>query len=261
MIIEKILEQKRIRDRETRARRKYENDKNKYISLVQEIGGIPITGENIWLYDYEENAGDVDGQYFLQDIHVAELVISSGAKKHYDIGSKMDSFIAHLLAYRGIDEVVMLDIRPFPYEVNKLSFIQTDATLLDNIEDSSIESISSLHAIEHFGLGRYGDTVDPMACYKAMKSIQRVAAINGKIYVSTPVSMKDACYFNAHRVFCPNTIVEQFDKCLLEEVSFIHPGFKIETFSGTEANRIIEKREYELTAYDCGIFVFTKQCE
>ncbi|MCR5250366.1 MAG: DUF268 domain-containing protein [Lachnospiraceae bacterium] len=226
--------------------------------MQKEAGGIPVTKENPQLFDYDQTAGSVDGHYFVQDIYVAELVSESGIKKHFDIGSKLDGFISHLLANICIDEVVMLDIRPFPYSIRKLSFTQTDATSLSNIEDNSIDSISSLHAIEHFGLGRYGDPVDPMACFKAMKSIQRVAAKNGRIYISFPVKMQDECHFNAHRLFCPNTVVEQFDECALEKLAFVKEGLKLESYDESEANRVIRNREYELGEYDCGIFVFRK---
>lgn len=249
-----------IRDRRHRrkALEKYNSDKQKYETMQKEAGGIPVTKEFPQLYDYDQAAGSVDGHYFQQDIYVAELISESGVKKHFDIGSRLDGFISHLLANSHIEEVVMLDIRPFPYSVRKLSFTQADATSLSNIEDNSIESISSLHAIEHFGLGRYGDPVDPTACFKAMKAIQRVAAKDGRVYISFPVRMKDECYFNAHRLFCPNTVAEQFDECDLEKLAFVKEGLKLECYDKDEAKRIVLNREYELGEYDCGIFVFRK---
>ena len=61
-------------------------------------------------------------------------------------------------------KITIIDIRPLPIKVSNLKFIQANATNLDGIKDNSIESLSSLHAVEHFGLGRYGDPVDPDAC-------------------------------------------------------------------------------------------------
>lgn len=90
---------------------------------------------------------------------------------HYDIGSCIDGFIAQLLS--AGTKVTMLDIRPLSIKIPGLDFIHTDATMLGEITDGSIESITSLHAIEHFGLGRYGDHIDPNAWEKALKSIQR----------------------------------------------------------------------------------------
>lgn len=255
--IERIKKIKRDKVRKHKAKKKYDDDKKKYKKLVNENGGISITDEFPQFFDYDQPAGNIDSHYFFQDIHVAQLVSNSGLKKHYDIGSRVDGFISHLLFSDLIDEIIMLDIRPLPVEIPKLSFIQTNATSLDNISDNSIYSISSLHALEHFGLGRYGDPIDPLACFMAMKAIQRVTAIGGKIYISTPVTMRDECHFNAHRIFCPNTIVEQFDKCTIEEITFIQNG-KMTIKKGDDAKKMIDNREYKLGVYDCGIFVFRK---
>ena len=134
---------------------------------------------NPQLKDKYESAGYIDGHYFFQDIYMAKKVIQSGVKKHYDIGSRVSGFISNLLASNVVKKVTMLDIRPLPFNVEGLDFIQADATNLDNIEDNSIESLSSLHAIEHFGLGRYGDPIDPYAWKKALKAIQRKLKPNG----------------------------------------------------------------------------------
>ena len=258
MIIDNLRKIKNEINIEKAAKDKYSSDKAKYVKLCDEFGGMPITEEFPQLFDYCQTAGSVDGHYFMQDIHVAELISKSGIKKHYDIGSKIDFFIAHLLANSHIDEVVMLDIRPFPYDIKKLSFIQADATELSNLADNSISSISSLHAIEHFGLGRYGDEVDPLACYKAMKAMQRVTEVGGLIYISVPVSNEDKCCFNAHRVFAPHSIVEQFDNCELLEMSFVLDKHQLKTYAGNDAMNMIHDRSYSLGDYDCGIFVFKK---
>ncbi len=258
MIIEKLRKIKNKICIGINARKKFRSDKAKYKKLCDEMGGIPITNKFPQLYDYCQAAGSVDGHYFMQDIYVAELISESGIKKHYDIGSKIDSFIAHLLSNSHIDEVVMLDIRPFPYGVNKLSFIQTDATKLSNLADNSITSISSLHAIEHFGLGRYGDEIDPLACYKAMKAMQRVTQIGGLIYFSVPVSNEDKCCFNAHRIFAPHSIVDQFDKCELLELTLVLENHTLRTYVGNDAMKVIREKKYSLGDYNCGIFVFKK---
>ena len=241
------------------AYKKYSNDKKKYEVMVRKGGGIPITGEFPQIYDYQSKAGEVDSHYFLQDIYVADLIGMEGVKKHYDIGSRVDGFVSHLLTNPNLEEVVMIDIRPFPIAVKKLSFIQADATNLYDLEDESLESISSLHALEHFGLGRYGDPIDPLACFQAMKAIQRVTKKNGKIYISTPIAMKDACMFNAHRIFSPQTIVKQFEACELVKMAFIQEGFRINEFDKIEAQKVIHEEEYQLGSYDCGIFVFEKK--
>lgn len=199
----------------------------------------------------------MDRHYFLQDIYVAKKIIQKQPNEHYDIGSRVDGFIAHLLS--GLNaKITIIDIRPLPIKVSNLKFIQANATNLDGIKDNSIESLSSLHAVEHFGLGRYGDPVDPDACFKAMESLQRVVKQNGVLYFSVPIGKADAIYFNAHRTFKPKTILEVFSNMELKEFSYIH-NYEIKTFRGEKARMMIENDTISVANYDCGIFTFIKR--
>lgn len=113
-------------------------------------------------------AGDI-GSYFWQDLWAARKIYEKNPEQHYDIGSRVDGFISHLLSFRG--NINLIDIRPLTRKVDGLNFIQSDATNLKNISDNSIESLSALCSLEHFGLGRYGDSIDPEACYKCFDAI------------------------------------------------------------------------------------------
>lgn len=102
-----------------------------------------------------------------------------------------------------------------------LQYLQADATNLEQIADSSLESISALCSIEHFGLGRYGDPIDPMGWEKALLSFERVLKIGGKMYISVPVGQRDKVCFNAHRVYRPQTIIDTLKHCQIREMSYI----------------------------------------
>lgn len=165
-------------------------------------------------------AGSI-GNYFWQDLWAAKLVIDSGVKKHFDIGSRLDGFIAHLLA-ADID-VTMIDVRKFPGEVEGLHTIVDDATTLSQIPDQSIESMSALCSLEHFGLGRYGDPIDPESCFKCFDNIQKKLKKGGKLYITLPIG-QERVEFNAHRVFYASTVVECFSSLKLEEFSCAAEG-------------------------------------
>lgn len=228
-----------------------------YVKKNGKCSKMPIRGIIPMVTDRYSINGVFDRHYFLQDIYVASKVIDSHTVRHFDIGSRVDGFIAHLLAaYKG--ELTLIDIRPIPISIERLHFIQADATNLENIEDNSLESLSSLHAIEHFGLGRYGDKIDPRACWAAMKSIQRVLCKGGCLYFSVPIGEENAVYFNSHRMFKPSTILKVFDEMELAEFSYIH-DYKIETLKGEHAKMMIEKNKVPISNYDCGIFIFRKK--
>ncbi len=53
--------------------------------------------------------GQLDNQYFIQDIWGARKVCENKPSVHYDVGSSVAGFIAHLLAMR--QKIVLIDIR------------------------------------------------------------------------------------------------------------------------------------------------------
>lgn len=114
--------------------------------------------------------------------------------------------------------VYLIDIRPLENVIPGVSFVQADATDLAGISDSSIESISALCSIEHFGLGRYGDEVDPDAWKKVISSIKRVLQPNGHVYLSVPIGHQHV-EFDAHRIFYASSIVKEFSPLKLLEFS------------------------------------------
>lgn len=189
--------------------------------------------------------------YFWQDLWAARLVIKSGVKEHFDIGSRLDGFIAHILA--ADINVTMIDVREFPSEVEGLNTIVDDATLLQQIPDDSINSMSALCSLEHFGLGRYGDSVNPEACFQCFEQIQKKLKKEGRLYISVPIG-KERVEFNAHRVFYAQTIVESFP--LLELIEFSS------TAEGTiEYNIDLRKYDNDLQHgdYRYGLFYFKKK--
>ena len=162
--------------------------------------------------------------YFWQDLWAAKHIFEKKPEYHYDIGSRIDGFIAHLSTFG--QKVRLLDIRPLGYEIPNVDFVQCDATNLDTIADNSIESLSALCSLEHFGLGRYGDPIDPEACFKCFVAIQKKVKPGGFAYIAVPVG-REHLEWHVHRVFNASTIVASFDEMSLVEYSTTSEG-KIE---------------------------------
>ena len=118
--------------------------------------------------------------------------------------------------------------------------------------DESVESLSSLHAAEHFGLGRYGDTVDAEAFFVAMKNFERVLKYGGKLFLALPCGEKDMICFNAHRIFYPHTVLSAFSKMRLLEFEVI------KNYHVRKTNINSEKDLKDLGNYYCGIFTLQK---
>ena len=198
------------------------------------------------LSDRKDAAGVASGHYFHQDLWAARRIFKRRPAEHIDIGSRMDGFVAHLLVFMP---VTVVDIRRLGSNLADLHFLQDDATELGQMDDNSVDSVSSLHAAEHFGLGRYSDPIDPMACFKFMSALQRVLAPGGRLYFSVPIG-RERVEFNAHRVFAPKTVLNSFSSLRLVSFSFVGDDGQI--YEDVDALRI---PECELA---CGLFEFTK---
>ena len=198
------------------------------------------------LSDLHSTAGDL-GYYFRQDLWAARRIFLRRPRKHIDIGSRIDGFIAHLLVFMP---VTVIDIRPVESTIDGLYFLQDDATYLRQLPDDGVDSLSSLHVAEHFGLGRYSDPIDPAACFKFMDSLQRVLSPGGRLYFSVPIG-RERVEFNAHRVFAPRTVLQNFPSLTLVSFSII-----------TDDGRFLENvspADVPASNYACGLFEFTKQ--
>lgn len=157
------------------------------------------------LHDWNEEGGDTKGEYFLQDLHVARLVFQNNPNKHLDIGSSIEGFVAHVASFRTI---YVLDVRPISSTIPGIIFNTFDlSSTIDEKENGTFDSISCLHALEHFGLGRYGDKIDVNGHIKGLTNMSKLLKNNGMLYLSVPIG-KERVEFNANRVFDPKNIIE-----------------------------------------------------
>jgi SAM-dependent methyltransferase len=203
---------------------------------------------DVWYrtFDQFKSAGVASGQYFHQDLWGARILFARQVKKHVDVGSRIDGFIAHILPFC---EVTYVDIRPLDNEVDGLEFRQGSILNLP-FEDNSITSLSCLHVIEHIGLGRYGDPVDPDGHMQAAKELVRILQPGGILLLGTPVGRERLC-FDAHRVFDPQTIMTAFQPLVLEEFDVVDDYGNM-CPSGTTFE---ESKNFR---YGCGLFLFHK---
>ncbi|MCO5233766.1 MAG: DUF268 domain-containing protein [Chitinophagales bacterium] len=205
------------------------------------------------LTDKYDEGGTMKGAYFHQDLFVAKKIFLSNPQQHLDIGSRVDGFVAHVASFR---EIEIMDIRPIKSKVENITFMQGDLMELPTSLIEKYDSVSSLHAIEHFGLGRYGDPVDYFGYLKAIKNISKILKEGGTFYFSVPIGTQQRIEFNGQRIFS----VAYLQKILAEH-------FEILSFSYiNDEGDFFE--EIQLTEGDalssincfcgCGIFILKK---
>lgn len=166
--------------------------------------------------------------YFLQNNWCAKKIFQNKPEKHFDIGSDV-KFVGLISQFTM---TTMIDIRPISITQEGLYFLE--GNILDlPFNDNEINSLSSLCVIEHIGLGRYGDEIDSYGSEKAIKELKRVLKKDGNLYVSVPVDKVNKIYFNAHRAFTRDYILELFKPFKLIEEKYIY-GDNLENYYNKE---------------------------
>ncbi|MFN9811666.1 MAG: DUF268 domain-containing protein [Deltaproteobacteria bacterium] len=193
--------------------------------------------------DRRASAGTAKGHYFHQDLWAARKVHASRVEDHVDVGSRVDGFVAHCACFTSVTYV---DIRPLEARVPNLRSRVGSVVALP-FADRSVRSLSCLHVVEHVGLGRYGDPLDPEGASKAMRELARVLAPGGDLYFGVPVGRERVC-FNAHRVFAPRTVVAAFS------------GLELASFAAVDdAGDLVDPADLDVIArseFACGLFHF-----
>lgn len=148
--------------------------------------------------------------------------------------------------------VLFLELRPAKLNLNNLSSIGANIYSLP-FKDESIESLSCMHVVEHIGLGRYGDQLDPQGDISAIREIKRVISPRGNLLFVVPIG-SPKIMFNAHRIYSYRQIRDYFKDFELLEFALIPDnayGRSI-VYNATETN--CDEQEY-----GCGCFWFRKE--
>lgn len=200
------------------------------------------------LNEWYEQAGTASGHYFHQDLYVAQKIFKNNPARHIDVGSRIDGFVAHVASFR---EIEVLDIREVTNTLENITFKKADVMLLQDDLTEATDSLSCLHALEHFGLGRYGDPIDYFGYLKGLRSITKMLKKGGRFYFSVPIG-KQRIEFNAHRVFSISYLLE-----------ILSVDYKIDCFSFVDdkgdffKNQLLTKETIHNNFnchYGCGIF-------
>ena len=202
------------------------------------------------LTDYASQAGAASGHYFHQDLLVAQKVFEHNPIRHVDVGSRIDGFVSHVASFREIEYVDIRELKEIGYE--NLRTLRAD--IMNWGEIGKTDSISCLHAMEHFGLGRYGDEISPNGHREGLKNIVESVSAGGRIYISYPIGTHDQVVFNAHRIFHPASILrfsEIRGKANLIQFDFVDDNGDLHRNKNPESLEDTPK-------FGCGIYTFER---
>jgi len=204
------------------------------------------------LSDWHEEGGTTQTEYFLQDLHVARAIHQAGPQRHVDIGSRIDGFVAHLASFRDVE---VFDIRPVTSVIEGVVFRQADLMNPPESLADYCDSLSCLHALEHFGLGRYGDPIDPLGYVAGFENMVKIIRPLGTFYLAVPVG-QERVEFNAHRVFNPLKLVQLAADNGLTLKALAWVGSEHKLMEAAELQR--ELSVLSGLDYSLGIFTFMK---
>lgn len=216
----------------------------KYKKIIGD-GRFPCQWQDIHacLSDMTVSTG-FDAHYLYHTAWAARILQKIRPVTHIDIGSCL-RFISQVSAFIPIE---FYDYRPANLNLSNVVSRSADITALPFLS-SSVKSISCMHVVEHIGLGRYGDPIDPHGDIKAMQELSRVLAVNGNLLFVVPVG-EARIAFNAHRIYSCEQIIQAFSTLELASFSFVgDDGFFYKNGNFAKANS---------QRYGCGCFLFHK---
>ena len=188
-----------------------------------------------------------DPHYLYHVAWAARIIARTKPALHIDISSSL-SFSTVVSAFVPVK---FYDYRPAKLELSNFSSERANLAALP-FADGSVSSLSCMHVIEHIGLGRYGDELDPDGDLKAARELQRVLKQGGTVLYVVPVG-RPRLQFNAHRIYSYSQVLACFNDFQLEEFALIPDR--------PEDGSLIVGAAPELAdaqSYGCGCFCFRR---
>ena len=205
------------------------------------------------IQEKDQESGVLAEHYFYQDLYVARKVFQNNPVRHVDIGSRIDGFVAHVASFR---EIEVLDVRDFHLSIPNIRFTRANLATNDFSLADYCDSLSCLHSLEHFGLGRYGDPVNYDGHLVGWEHMFRMLKKGGKFYFSVPIG-DQRIEFNAHRVFSMAYLLGLIEKRYdIDSFAYINDVQEFITDAVLDATAV---RENFGCRYGCGIFEMTRR--
>jgi SAM-dependent methyltransferase len=196
------------------------------------------------LNDATSTAG-FDSHYLFHTAWAARVLAQTKPDFHVDISSclRFVSLVSAFIPTR------FYDYRPAKLNLSGLESNKADLMNLP-FSDNSISSLSCMHVIEHIGLQRYGDPLDPEGDLKAIAELKRVLSKDGNLLFVVPLGQYAVIQYNAHRIYTYQQILSYFSELKLINFAYINDA----------GNFIPQASEQntESQIYGCGCFQFRK---
>lgn len=232
-------------------KRKFKEDLRRFREMSSHKSDrFSILNEDLYpCLDDATDTTEFNRHYVYHTAWAARILARKPPPLHVDISS----YIYFSTLVSAFVPVQFYDYRPAEVKLSGLETGFADLMALP-FDDRSVKSLSCMHVVEHIGLGRYGDPMDPDGDLKAMKELARVLAPDGNLLFVVPVG-QPRIMFNAHRVYSRQQIIQQFSELKLEQ-------FVLISMNQTEGLQVdATDQDVAEEKYGCGCFWFKRQAE
>lgn len=193
-------------------------------------------------------AVDFDRHYVYHTGWAARVLSKTKPVFHVDVSSSL-YFSSIVSAFVPIH---YYEFRPPEFTFDNLVVKSADMLKMP-FENASVASLSCMHVVEHVGLGRYGDPLDPRGDLKAIAELERILAHRGQLLFVVPVG-RPRLQFNAQRIYSFDQIVSYFPRLELKEFSMV-PDDKEDGALIANATKAMADNQ----KCGCGCFLFEKK--
>jgi len=216
------------------------------LQTLGEHGRFPLLFTNRMPAIWEKSKQtQFDAHYIYHNAWAIRTVLKIRPVVHFDISSTL-YFCSTLSASIPVR---FFDYRPAPLTLSGLTGDRCDLMELP-FPDGSVDSLSCMHTVEHVGLGRYGDRLDPEGDKRAFSELQRVVAPGGDLLIVVPVGAQRLC-FNAHRIYSHESVLETFEGFALMEAALVTDDGQFMINPAPE--------NFAAQQYGCGCYWFRKE--
>jgi hypothetical protein len=227
---------------------RFVNEYRRFRAAAAADGRFPVLWKNRSAFLKEKTSqSGFDRHYVYHTAWAARMVRQANPSFHVDISSSL-YFCSIVSAFVPVR---FYEFRTPDLKLSNLSTESADLLALP-FESGSVASLSCMHVVEHAGLGRYGDPLDPAADLAAIAELKRVLAPRGMLLFVVPLG-RPVVRFNSHRTYSYGQILGYFIGLTLAQYAFIP-----ESFSDGPMVEDPPQETRDRGREGCGCFMFTK---
>ena len=223
----------------------FRHDYRRFYNLNQINRRFVLNWKNRYpILEEKTSTTSFDAHYIYHTAWAARLLQENNITQHVDISSS--TYFASIIS-------AFIPVKFFNYRLTELNLSNLETGRADllklQFEDNSLASLSCMHVVEHIGLGRYGDPLNPDGDIIAIRGLSRVVKPGGLLLFVVPVGKPKIC-FNAHRIYDPQKVLTYFSPMELCEFSCV--------LDTGEFRRKVDPSICDIQNYACGMYYLRK---